>query len=283
MTTKPIPSLEFEGLGTKWIIELLGNELSFDNGLKETILKIVKEFNDAYTRFNDASLIGQLNTHKKLTSPPPELLSMFAFAHKLHDISEGAFNISVGASLNKLGYGSTAKAGSVHQNFWNETNYNSSQITIPAETSVDLGGFGKGWLIDTLGVLLEQHGYTHYLINGGGDILVTAQQPLELGLEHPYDSSTVIGTTRLTKGALAVSSTIKRQWRVGGKTHHHIIDPITDTSSTSPVVSSYVRGATALIADAVSTIVLLRPELQAKMEQHFGVQIIMLRHDQLEG
>jgi thiamine biosynthesis lipoprotein len=270
-----------EGLGTRWSIELLGGETDFPATLSKLIKQTITLFDDTYSRFKPDSLIGQLNRKGSLLNPPRELVEMFNFAHTMHEVTRGMFDISVGGTLQRLGYGKASGAAAAYPDFWKETTYTKEAIRIPARSAVDFGGFGKGWLLDRLAVLFEQYGHPYYLINGGGDIVVSAPQPLELGLEHPYDPSKIIGTTSIMKGALAVSSVVKRRWTKDGETYHHIIDPTTTKPADNGVISTYVKAPTGLIADTLSTVILLRPELDAPLRARFEVQTIILREEQL--
>ena len=272
-----------EGLGTRWVIELLGDGPAFPADLAVLLRQAITLFDDTYSRFKQDSLIGQLNRNGVLADPPKELVAMFKFAHKMHGVTHGTFDISVGGSLQNLGYGQASGAKGVYPDFWQSTVYTHNQVSIPAGASVDFGGFGKGWLIDRLTVLLEQQGCPYYLINGGGDIAVSAPGPIELGLEYPYDTAKIIGTTQITKGALAVSSVVKRRWVKDGKTYHHVIDPRTKQPTNNDVVSTYVKGKTALITDTLATILLIRPELEPELRQQFGAQVIIIRGAQLKG
>jgi len=272
--------IEFNGLGTHWWVELLGRN-DFPAALSEFIQSTASLFDDTYSRFHDETLIGQLNIHKKLVNPPQELIDMFTFARKMHVATDGAFDISVGGTLQRLGYGDTKTALSASPHFWDEMKCSNDAIIIPRDSAVDLGGFGKGWLIDKLAVLLEKRGYPHYLINGGGDIVLSASGPIELGLEYPNDPTKVIGTTKITRGALAVSSTMKRRWNISGETQHHIIEPLKDGATDSPIITTYVRGKTALIADTLATVLLIRPELKTQLEKQFSVEAILVNRDQL--
>lgn len=272
--------IEFDGLGTHWYVDL-PDMAEFPTELSEILRGVTGLFDDTYSRFHDESLIGQLNIHKKLLHPPEELIEMLKFARSIYDTTDKAFDISVGGTLQRLGYGDTHTARSVVPDFWNEVKLNRDEIAIPSESAIDLGGFGKGWLLDKLAALLEQHGYIHYLINGGGDIVLSATEPIELGLEHPYDPAKVIGTTKITKGALAVSSTVKRRWSVRDKAYHHIIEPTTDRATESPILTTYVRAETALIADTLATVLLLRPAYKSQLEKKFGVKAILLTSEQI--
>lgn len=278
---KSVARFTFDGLGTTWWVELLGFATTFPKALSDQLTTMTALFDDTYSRFHDETLIGQLNVYKRLSHPPDELLEMLRYARKMHSQTDGVFDISVGGALQRLGYGDTSTAQSTVPNFWSEAKLSRDEIVIPRESAIDLGGFGKGWLLDKMARLLEQRGYPHYLINGGGDIVVSAAEPIELGLEHPYDSSKVIGTTKIQHGALAVSSTMKRRWDKDGTTYNHIIDPTDDTVTNSPIIVSYVKGETALITDTLATILLLQPESKARLEELFAVQAILLTADQL--
>lgn len=277
---KPNGTLELDGLGTHWWVELLERH-DFPADLASLVTETVKLFDDTYSRFKADSLIGQLNAHKQLDRPPKELLDMLAFAQKMHAATNGAFDISVGGVLQRLGYGDTKTATHTQPNFWSQVNYDRYKIVIPDENAIDLGGFGKGWLLDKLAVMLEQRGYQDFLINGGGDIVVHASKPVEFGLEHPCDPTKVIGTTKIRHGALAVSSTVKRRWVKNSTISHHIIDPATQQSSDNGVVSAYVKGATALIADTLATVLVLQPDLKTQLEKQFKIKTIIVTSAQI--
>lgn len=267
---------ETEGIGTHWWFELL-DTMTFPPSLIRQITATIEEFNADYTRFRDDSYVGRLNVDKKLSNPPAELIDMMDFAKKMYAVSGGAFNISIGGALHAVGYGSRERAGTIHEKFWDETKYNRDEIIIPGDATIDLGGLGKGWLIDKLAEVFRAAGFEQFIINGGGDIYVSSDEPIELGLEHPHGHTKMIGMTRMTRGALGVSSNVKRIWEYEGKTHHHIIDPVTGTSASSDVVSTYVRADTALIADTMATILLLRPQLDGSLSKKFDLKTILFR------
>lgn len=272
--------ISFTGLGTRWWIELLDRQ-TFPEDLANKLINKVKLFDQLYSRFKTDSLIGKLNDEKTIKFPPAELLQMFSFAHKMNRATAGVFDISVGGTLQRLGYGDTSSGSSNLPTFFRDTIYNQARISIPQNAAVDLGGFGKGWLLDVLAVYLEKSGYSQYLINGGGDIVLSSDKPVDLGLEHPYDNQKVISTTQLKRGSLAVSSTVKRRWDKQGKTSHHIIDPSLDDSADTEVISTYVKAETALIADVLATVLLIRPDLKEKLCQRFAAKAIVLMQSQL--
>ena len=272
---------EFDGIGTHWWLECL--EAEFDEAAKKTILAEVERFDRAYSRFKDDSLIGQLNRTGVLLHPPRELLEMFAWSHELYDVSDGAFDVSVGGVLHAQGYGSRAQAAPIAEDFWQHITYNEREIRLPPGATIDNGGYGKGWLIDNLVKLLRQCGYQSFIVNGGGDMYVNASEPVEITLEHPHDSTKSIGATRLQNQALAVSGIAKRTWQNEGKTHHHIVDPHTSDSLENNVAGVYVQAKTATIADSLATILMIRPDLQAALSKKYSANVRIITNAQLEG
>lgn len=270
MTRKAEP-LHFNALGTAWWLEDLAGASLLP--LKHEIIQEVESFEARYSRFRPDSLISTLNTTHLLKRPPKEMLAMLRFASEMYEVSEGAFNITVGGELVNRGYGK-GSAGQIRSPL-TALSISDEQIRISDDTSIDFGGFGKGWLIDALGALLERRGVSQYLINGGGDILVNSEQPITIPLEHPMKPGFAIGEIRLNQGAVAGSSAQLRRWEHNGETQHHIIDP-SRKSPSDKAAGTFVRAGTALLADTLATVVLIRPDLASKLERRFPATNIMV-------
>jgi thiamine biosynthesis lipoprotein len=277
---KPKHNYAFDALGTHWFLETLDSSI-FTKAFCESIDHTVNQFVKDYSRFDTKSLIGKLNTSGTVRRPSRELRAMLTFARKMFDASEGVFNISIGGALHERGYGSQQQAARIWKNPWPAISIDAEHVTIPSDMTIDFGGFGKGWLIDKLAAHFNTNGVTEFIINGGGDLYVHALNPVEIGLEHPYDPTKTIGSTRVTVGGIGVSSNIKRTWQKDGHQHAHILSPQQDQSIKSPVISSYVRAKSALIADTMATILLLRPDLEKKLARIYDLKIILLTEDML--
>ncbi len=130
---------------------------------------------------------------------------------------------------------------------------------------------------------MQECGHKQFIVNGGGDMYVCSDTPIEIALQHPIRHDQKIGQTPMTHGALAVSSSVMRTWQQGGQTHHHIIDPRTSQSSQSAIISTYVLADTALVADIMATTLLIKSELDDRLSKKFHLQTILLRADQLEA
>lgn len=277
----PKHNYTFAALGTHWTLETMGSK-QMSTQFITLVMQTVDKFTNNYSRFDTQSLVGTLNTTGTINHASDEFRSMLAFAKEMYDCSEGAFNISIGGALHAYGYGSQQQAARVWQNPWTEISLSDNRVTIPENMTIDFGGFGKGWLIDKLAHLFIAHDTHEFIINGGGDLYVHTSRPTEIGLEHPYDPSKTIGSTRIGYGGLGVSSNIKRTWKKDGTRHAHILDPHSSVPTQKPhIISAYVRADTALIADTMATILLLRPDLEAKLTKAYNLNVILLTEDMI--
>lgn len=277
--------IEFDGLGTHWECEIMDENLTDDefSRLSDLLTDELNRFTKLYSRFDDKSLIGKLNKQSKLINPPSEMRDMFLFAKNMFEVSEGAFNVSVGGVLNAKGYGKSDLAAEVKLDFWENVIVSDNLISIPKDSVVDLGGFGKGWLIDKYVEILSSNKVKQFIVNGGGDLFVQSNVPIEIALEHPIDSTKKIGQTQIAVGALAASSTLKRIWRNNGNNYNHIINPFSDQSSDNAVVGTFIKADTALMADTMATILLIKPELNDNLSEKFGLQTILVTAEQIKS
>ena len=79
--------------------------------------------------------------------------------------------------------------------------------------------------------------------------------------------------------AIATSSTVARQWRRGGRTLHHVVDPRTGQPARPVWRSVTVAAGTCLHANAVTTAALVRGEKAVDWVRGLGLPARFLRAD----
>jgi len=243
--------ITLDALGTRWWITLPNK----NKNLKSELTSIITNFEKDYSRFNKDSFIGRLNDSKCLDNPPEELINMLTYALDVYSQTNGVFNISIGSELEKSGYGKESDSKSiVSKDLPKDVNVSLNKISLSDKTRIDLGGFGKGWLIEKLAGYLKHEGVSSFLINGGGDI--TSHGGSEnIYLENPLEPNEYIGEVILQYNSLASSSNLKRAWESGGKKHSHIIHP--GGNKLEGILSMHVMADSILFADTFATIFLL--------------------------
>ncbi|MEK7638734.1 MAG: FAD:protein FMN transferase [Patescibacteria group bacterium] len=256
-------SLTFAALGTTWWIDIFDE---IDDETRSAVLGratcLVEAFERSYSRFKSDSLISILNRERRLHSPSRECRALLEYGQALYMRTDGIFNILVGHILEARGY---------------DANYSfKAQAEIPKSTcdpnsdlkiteteillacgNIDLGGYGKGYLIDLVAEELKASGVHYFLINGGGDIYGTSdhETPITVYLEHPTEPKKYLIEATIQNQGFAASSPFKRQWNDKERTFTHIV-----SESAVHLVASFVKAATAGEADAFATAALLLDE-----------------------
>ncbi len=247
-------------LGTSWWVEGNLSPHHKHTEIHDALVAHLKNFERRYSRFCSDSLICRLNHERILMAPDAELQAILTFGQSLYTRTIGTFNFLLGDVLTDRGYGQPRTGSHTHETNNEQLPNPSTDIIITTEKitvhqgSVDLGGFGKGYVIDELAALLQNHGVTDFLINGGGDLYGTSDHgtPLTVYLEHPTMPDTYLGRVELHHQGFAASSPYRRVWKQGGIEHTHIVG-ITE-------FATYVVAKSAAIADAFATAALLLPE-----------------------
>lgn len=254
----------FEALGTCWWIEIFGTtepqKLEYATCL---ILDCCNSFNNAYSRFRVDSYISTLNRDRILKNPTSDLTTLIQKGQELYTATHGACNMLVGHILDARGYNPDYSFIPHETHTAEKPGDPLSDIDItPAcitlkNGNIDLGGYGKGYLIDHLARVLITHDIPYFLINGGGDMYGTSDEgePITIFLEHPEDPSCAIAETKLFNGGFAASSMYKRQWTYRDTTYHHIVGV-----ENPSITAGFVKAETAVEADAHAKCCLLFEE-----------------------
>ncbi|OGV90570.1 hypothetical protein A3A66_02310 [Microgenomates group bacterium RIFCSPLOWO2_01_FULL_46_13] len=252
--------VEFSALGTRWTV--LIEDRRFPPAVKNQLVNLARRFEKRFSRFIPSSEIGRINESKQRVIPvSDELLNLLEFANRLTDLSEGAFTSTIGGVLEAYGYDRRYQFKLDKKRL---TAYRTSRLSFfdkklvkPKGAQLDLGGFGKGYLIDQVAKLLTGQNINYFLIDGGGDMYATTKKTGEgwqVGLQHPQQTKQVIGKLELKNQAFAGSSPKYR--RVGN--FHHLINPHTK-QPVRQVAATFVTANSAMVADGVATALFVSP------------------------
>jgi thiamine biosynthesis lipoprotein len=184
-------------------------------------------------------------------------------------ITGGAFDPTVLGDLIRAGYdrtfddlGSASDRRSISELVIGCTDIevDGNEVRLPSGTGFDSGGIGKGLAADLVAVEVMAAGADGVCINLGGDLRAlgsSADGSWTVAVEHPsFDEP--IAHVGLEHGAIATSTTLKRQWLVGEERRHHLIDPHTGMPSTTDLTLATVIAGEAWIAEVMAKAVLLR-------------------------
>ncbi len=248
------PKFTFEAIGTIWAIDIhVPMEKVDESRILNSIMKRIAEFDKAYSRFREDSLITEMSHRAGTYLMPEDFDTMITMYQDMYHITKGRMTPMIGQLLSDAGYDKDYSLVQKKPKLeppleWNDAmEWNRPQLTIKKPILLDFGAAGKGYLVDLVTQIIESAGITSYTVDAGGDIYHKGS-PIRIGLEHPENPDQAIGVATMRDAAICGSSGNRRKWA----NFHHIIDP-TSLSSPQQILSIWVIAPSTLIADALTT------------------------------
>ena len=233
----------------------------------------LEELERRWSRFLPSSDISRLSSAPEafviVSSDTIDLLETMKQAWR---ISNGRYDPTMLTAINAAGYaksldgsgrrssrvGSRPRGGTIAEV---AIDLATSSVVVPAGIGLDPGGIGKGLAADIVVTELLEGGTAGALVGVGGDLAAAGTAPTAEGwyvaIEQPGDSSRTLMTLTLDVGGVATSSTLKRTWIRDGSRRHHVIDPTTQTCSTTDLVAVTVIARAGWEAEMHATAALL--------------------------
>ena len=249
----------------------------------------VRRIESKFSRYRPDSVVSRINAAAgsgAAIEVDAETAALLDFAARLHDTSDGLFDISSGALRRAWDF----RAGRLPQPAeieallplvgWHRVRWQLRSIDLPRRgMELDFGGFGKEYAADRAATLLQAHGLRHGMVNLGGDIRLVGPRPdgspWRLGIQHPRAAGRLIAELALDAGALATSGDYERYFEHDGRRYCHVLDPRTGWP-VSVWRSVSVVAPACLAAGALSTVAMLKgaealPWLQAQNVAYLAV------------
>ncbi len=213
---------------------------------------------------SDVSRVSELRAGEA-ARVSPDTMECLAIARHIFELTEGAFDVSLGTGLDSLeldeaGLAVRARAGGV---------------------KLDLGGIGKGFAVDRMAELVEEWGLERALVHGGQSSVLALDPPRgsegwELDLRAPGAAAAQeVARVAARQTAFSASGTLK-----GG----HIKDPAGGRPVAERAVfvllprARHEGLAPAAVADALSTAFMVLPvaRIEAIVRQNPGLEVYRL-------
>jgi len=211
--------------------------------------------------------IGALN-RAGVGNLPEEVLAVLEIARTVAAASGGAFDPTILALTELWSFDTGGRVPTGPQieqarsrvDFSRVTVGRDGRVVLPEGFGFDLGGIAKGAVVDLTAEYLLDRGYEDFLIDAGGDILVSGlkqgRTPWRIAIRHPRDSQAVLGVLAFGRKderiAVVTSGDYERYFEQDGKRYHHILDPRSGYPA-DQLASVTVIAPTCALADALST------------------------------
>ncbi|MEZ4272817.1 MAG: FAD:protein FMN transferase [Myxococcota bacterium] len=200
----------------------------------------------------------------------PELMLVAGVALEVANLSQGAFDVTVGALWGLWDFRQEAPRIPSTRELAEHlplVNYRDLVVDTRKQTlflkrpqmNLALGGIVKGYAVDRASTILKRHGLVDHLIVAGGDIVASGRkghQVWRIGVRHPRSAS-LVATLSLENQAVATSGDYQRYFEQSGKRYHHILDPKTGYPAKG-ASSVTVIAPSCMLADAYATAVFVK-------------------------
>lgn len=273
--------VEFQAMGSTCRIVV-------DGGLSDCLdnaRQMVKRLERAWTRFDVDSEVSAVNSNAgNFQVVSSETYTLVDHAVAAQRATSGRFNPLMLEQLLAHGYTSTWTDGTTPPRHGVDPATHEEiallpeirAVRIPQRSSFDPGGIGKGLCADLVNDYLVGVGATTSSVELGGDLRVHGSSwygpGWRIGVGHPLDPDDEIGAFTPSEGAVATSSRLSKQWTVGEREYHHLLDPRTGEPAVTDLVSVSCCAATAWWAEVAAKAVLISGSSVAlELFEEFGV------------
>lgn len=219
----------------------------------------LQRVDEALSLFNPDSWLSRYNRGE---NPAPNAMAteVISLAMRISQETEGAFDITVAPLVNAWGFGyksgqwpTDAEVDSLRQMVGYERYSRGEKVQL------DCGAIAKGYGVDRIARLLQQHGVQNLMVEIGGEVVVRGHnaegKDWKIGVAKPVDDHTELqDIIPLADAALATSGNY-RNFHTDSLGHRvaHTIDPRLGRPVQQSLLSATVKAPTCAEADAYAT------------------------------
>jgi thiamine biosynthesis lipoprotein len=249
-------------MGTLVTIQVVGSRGDADAAI-DRAFGWFHEIEARCSRFDPQSELMQLTAQAGVAVPVSAILyEAVQFALMVAEVTEGAFDPTVGRRMEAHGFNREHRTGKIVRNPTlphDDVSYRDVQldadrrtITLLRPLTLDLGAVAKGLAVDAAARELEP--FQDFAIDAGGDLYLGGSNeqgvPWLVGIRHPRNERELITSLRVSNQAVCTSGDYERRTDDGNA--HHILDP-RNGASAHAVASATVVASGAMLADALAT------------------------------
>lgn len=238
--------------------------------LDDSIVAVLDGVGRSLSAFDTTSTLYRINRGDSIKSDRM-LSEVYRLSMRMHEISEGAFDPTVGALVNAWGFGPEKRPDSVEVSKimqytgLKKTSLSNDGYIIRTDNRIrlDFAAIAKGYGADEVARMLLRNGVSDFIIEIGGEIVTHGVSPRggdwKVGIDKPeLQRDTIIHNTQavlsVKEQAVATSGNYRNFYRLPtGKVIAHTIDPRTGYSCETDILSATVLAPTCAEADAMAT------------------------------
>lgn len=224
-----------------------------DKDLQQEIETELMKVDGEFSMFNPQSTVARINSGDSTVERSEMFNEIYQLAQTVSRETDGAFDITVAPLVNAWGFG-----------FKHEQLPTPEQVDslLQLRNQMDFSAIAKGYGCDVVARLLESHGIHNYMVEIGGEVVVSGKNAKgddwHIGITKPTDDSlSVEGEMQtvlsISDHAMATSGNYRNFYYQGGRKYAHTIDPRTGYPVQHSLLSATVLADNCATADAYAT------------------------------
>ena len=300
--------LELSGytMGTSYSVKAVRSNASISlEPLDNRIAVRLEELENLFSTYRKTSEISQFNTYvgNEWFEIPPAFLTVLMRGIDISELSDGAFDITVGPLVELWGFGASNSINMVPtqaeiDSMLKVTGFNYVEVrssppavrrTRPG-VKLDLSSIAKGFAVDEISALLDGFSLTSYMVEIGGEVRARGMRAdgshWLIGIENPTSKNGITDRVQdvvyLRDAAIATSGDYRNYFEYEGNRYSHTLDPRTGWPVSHDLISVSVIEQSAMNADAfATTLMALGPELGLQLATRENIAaLLILRIDE---
>lgn len=270
----PLQRFEFKhpAMGTLFTITLYAPDKSQGAATADAAFKRIDALEDIMSDYEADSELMRLcdQPYGKPVPVSPELFDVLQRAQKISELSDGAFDVTVGPDVRLWRFARKRKVLPSAQQLaeaGRSVGYRKLRLDARSRTvtllvpdmRLDLGGIAKGYAADEALKLLKGRGVDRALVAASGDIAIGNSPPGQRGWKigiasidaHHNEITTMLS---LHNAGISTSGDTEQFIEIGGVRYSHILNPATGLGLTNRIQASIIA-PNATATDALATTV----------------------------
>jgi thiamine biosynthesis lipoprotein len=289
-------TLHGRAMGTRWSATLDADDCLDMDDLQQDLAAAVDQVDQQMSPWKPDSDLMRVNRAPvdAWVEVPAELMEVLVCALEVQRQSAGAFDPCVGGLVNAWGFGAACDAPDANAiriarqskplaaHACLELDSNAGKVRKLTPLQMDLCGIAKGYAVDRMAHVLQEHGVRHALAALDGELRAVGGQSgglaWSVALESPeVGRRAVRGVIELEDLAVATSGDYRHFMEVGGTRLAHTMDPRRWAPVNNGVASVTVLARTCMQADAWATALLVAgPGEGLAMAQRMEMDVLFL-------
>jgi thiamine biosynthesis lipoprotein len=286
-------------MGTTYHVRVFPGEATVPADIGDGIRRILNEINRSMSTYLEDSELNRLN-RTPVGEPfavSPALLEVLVLAGRIHRLTGGAFDPTVGPLVDLWGFGPEDTGNRVpgpgeiaelvgrHGIDKLEVREGDSVVVRRGPVRLDLSAIAKGYAVDRVSRYLVGQGLNSHMVEVGGELYLSgvkpSGEPWRIAVERPRAGARQVQRVlALSDAGLATSGDYRNFFEKDGKRYSHTIDPRTGYPIDHGLASVTVVADTSARADALATaFMVMGPDAALALADSRGIPVYLVVKD----